>query len=66
MSDPHSPKFIIALCEAATIKPSAPHHNSHHTMKNISRSLYSYFFRYNTYVATLPSNTKAKNQINKK
>lgn len=56
MSDPHSPKFIIALCEAATIKPSAPHHNTHHcshTMKYISESL-----RYNIYLVTLTFHVK--------
>lgn len=31
MSDPHRPKFIIALCEAATIKPSTPHHHIPHS-----------------------------------
>lgn len=35
MSDPHSPKFIIAPCEAAAI--SVPHHN---TMQHTSQSLY--------------------------
>lgn len=35
MSDPHSPKFIIALCEAAAI--SVPHHN---TTQHTSQSLY--------------------------
>lgn len=34
MSDPHSPKFIIALCEAAAI--SVPHHN---TTQRTSQSL---------------------------
>lgn len=33
MSDPHSPKFIIAPCEAATIKPSIPHHNTAHFLE---------------------------------
>lgn len=28
MSDPHSPKFIIAPCEAAAIKLSVPHHST--------------------------------------
>lgn len=44
MSDPRSPKFIIALCVAATIKPSVPHHNTHHcahAMKYRSEALYS-------------------------
>lgn len=63
MSDPHSPKFIIALCEAATIKPSAPHHNTHHcshTMKYISESLYSHChsLRYNIYLGTLTFHVK--------
>lgn len=35
MSDPHSPKFIIALCEAATIKPGAPHHNITTTLTTV-------------------------------
>lgn len=54
MSDPRSPKFIIALCVATIIKPNVPHHNSHHgthTVKYRSETHSSHFisFRFNQY-----------------
>lgn len=55
MSDPRSPKFIIALCVATIIKPNVPHRNSHHgtrAVKYRSETHSSHFisFRYNQYL----------------
>lgn len=50
MSDPRSPKFIIALCVATIIKANVPHHGAH-TVKYRSETHSSHFisFRYNQY-----------------